>query len=173
MRIWGFSWFSQRSRYFQHSCWRVQQHCDRRETRGKLWNPHWLVRQRLTRLKERDLAGSKVRVKTPQDCPHNKCNPDGPRGIGNGPNTVSESMASKTELSEFFGPHRVPGRELSEFLSAFFFGVKMGTHWVYFTELAEFATELSEFSIFRNSTLETVFRPFPRVGGMQRLGHLG
>ena len=24
-----------------------------------------------------------------------------------------------TELSEFFGPHRVPGRELSEFLSAY------------------------------------------------------
>ena len=24
------------------------------------------------------------------------------------------------ELSEFFGPHRVPGRELSEFLSAYY-----------------------------------------------------
>ena len=29
--------------------------------------------------------------------------------IGNGPNTVSESTVSDTELSEFFGPHRVPG----------------------------------------------------------------
>ena len=37
----------------------------------------------------------------------------------NGPNTVSESTVSNTELSEFFGPHRVPGRELSEFLSAY------------------------------------------------------
>ena len=36
--------------------------------------------------------------------------------IGNGPNTVSESTVSDTELSEFFGPHRVPG--LSELLSA-------------------------------------------------------
>ena len=31
--------------------------------------------------------------------------------IGNGPNTVSESTVSNTELSEFFGPHRVPGWE--------------------------------------------------------------
>ena len=40
-------------------------------------------------------------------------------GIGNGPNTVSESTASNTELSELFGPHRVPERELSEILSAY------------------------------------------------------
>ena len=35
--------------------------------------------------------------------------------LGNEPNTVSESTVSNTELSEFFGPDRVPGRELSEF----------------------------------------------------------
>ena len=29
--------------------------------------------------------------------------------IGNRSNTVSESTVSNTELSEFFGPHRVPG----------------------------------------------------------------
>ena len=39
--------------------------------------------------------------------------------MGNGPNTVSESMVSNTELSELLGPHRVPGRQLSEFLSAY------------------------------------------------------
>ena len=33
-------------------------------------------------------------------------------------NTVSESTVSNAELSEVFGPHRVLGRELSEFLSA-------------------------------------------------------
>ena len=38
--------------------------------------------------------------------------------IGNRPNTVSASTVSNTELSEFLGPHRVLGRELSEFLSA-------------------------------------------------------
>ena len=38
--------------------------------------------------------------------------------LGDGPNTVSESTVSNTKLSEFFGPHRVLGRELSEFLSA-------------------------------------------------------
>ena len=31
---------------------------------------------------------------------------------------VSERTLSNTELSEPFGPHRIPGRELSEFLSA-------------------------------------------------------
>ena len=29
-------------------------------------------------------------------------------------------LKSETGLSEFFGPHRVPGRELSEFLSAYY-----------------------------------------------------
>ena len=36
-----------------------------------------------------------------------------------GPNTVSESTVSNTELSEFFRPHWLPGSELSEFLSAY------------------------------------------------------
>ena len=44
--------------------------------------------------------------------------------VGNGPNMVSESTLSSTELSEFFGPHRVPGRELSEFLSAYYLCAK-------------------------------------------------
>ena len=44
--------------------------------------------------------------------------------IGNGPNTVSESTVSNTELSELFCPHRVPGRELSEFLSAYYLCAK-------------------------------------------------
>ena len=35
-----------------------------------------------------------------------------------GPNTVSASTVSPTELSEFVGPHRALGRELSELLSA-------------------------------------------------------
>ena len=39
--------------------------------------------------------------------------------VGAGPNMVSESTASNTELSEAFCPHWVPGREVSEFLSAF------------------------------------------------------
>ena len=43
---------------------------------------------------------------------------------GNGLTTVSESTASNTELSEFLGPHRVPGRELSEFLSAYYLCAK-------------------------------------------------
>ena len=40
------------------------------------------------------------------------------------PNTVSESTVSNTELNEFFGAHRVPGRELSEFLSAYYLCAK-------------------------------------------------
>ena len=41
------------------------------------------------------------------------CTPD----LRDGPNTVSESTVSNTKLSDLFCPHRVPGRELSEFLS--------------------------------------------------------
>ena len=41
--------------------------------------------------------------------------------FGDGPNTVSESMVS---LSEFFCPRRVPGKELSEFLSAYYLCAK-------------------------------------------------
>ena len=44
--------------------------------------------------------------------------------MGNGANTVSGSTVSNTELSEFFGAHRVPGRELSEFLSAYYLCAK-------------------------------------------------
>ena len=40
--------------------------------------------------------------------------------LGNGANTVSESTVSNTELGELFGPHRVPERDLSEFLSAYY-----------------------------------------------------
>ena len=63
--------------------------------------------------------------------------------FGNGPNTVSESTVSNTELSEFFGPHRVPGRELSEFLSAYSLCAKANSP-SFFTELTEFAVKLSE-----------------------------
>ena len=44
--------------------------------------------------------------------------------LGDGPNTVSEITVSNTELSEFFGPHRGPGRELSELLSAYYWCAK-------------------------------------------------
>ena len=40
--------------------------------------------------------------------------------LGDGPTTASESTVSNTEISAFFGPHRVPGRELSDFLSAYY-----------------------------------------------------
>ena len=36
--------------------------------------------------------------------------------VGNGPNTVSESTVSNTELSEFFGPHRVLERERAQWV---------------------------------------------------------
>ena len=62
--------------------------------------------------------------------------------FGNGPNTVSESTVSNKELSEFFGPHRVPGRELSEFLCLVFVCPSELTE--FFAEFTEFAPKLSE-----------------------------
>ena len=67
---------------------------------------------------------------------------------GNGPNTVSGSTVSNTELSEFFGAHRVPGREVSEFLSAYFLFVKANS--LSFSQnspsLSQNSVRLSEFS---------------------------
>ena len=63
------------------------------------------------------------------------------------------STVSNTELNEFFGPHRVLGRELSEFLLAYYLCVRTRRVFAKFTE---FAAELSEFSL----SLETVFCPF-------------
>ena len=58
-----------------------------------------------------------------------------------------ESTVSNTKLSELFGPHRVPGRELSESRSSL--------------QNPPSLLQKSVSSLFRNSTLETVFRPFP------------
>ena len=44
--------------------------------------------------------------------------------LANGPNTISESTVSNTELSELFGPHWALGRELSEFPSAYYLCAK-------------------------------------------------
>ena len=63
---------------------------------------------------------------------------------------------SNTELSEFFRAHRAPGRELSEFLSAYYLCAKANSPSL---------PQNSVSSLFRNSTLETVFRPFPILGG--------
>ena len=82
--------------------------------------------------------------------------------FGNGPNTVSESTASNTELSEFFGPHRAPGRELSEFLSAYDLCQSEVTE--FFAELTEFAAELSQSSLpkqYSRNSIPPAFRPLP------------
>ena len=63
--------------------------------------------------------------------------------LGDGPNTVSESTVSNTELSECLCPHRVPGRELSEFLSAYYLCDKANSP-SFFAELTEFAPKVSE-----------------------------
>ena len=66
--------------------------------------------------------------------------------FGNGQSAVSESTVSSTELSECFGPRRVRGRELTDFLSAFACQSKLTE---FFAELTEFAADLSEFSLLR------------------------
>ena len=66
--------------------------------------------------------------------------------IGNGPNAVLESTVSNTKLSKFFGPHRVPGRELTEFLSAYYLFAKENSP-SFLAELTKFGAELSEFPL--------------------------
>ena len=66
--------------------------------------------------------------------------------VGDSPNTVSEGTVSNTELTEFFGDHRVPGRELNECRSANYLCAKANSP-SFLAELAEFAAELSELSL--------------------------
>ena len=73
--------------------------------------------------------------------------------------TVSESTVSNPEVSENFEPHRVPGTELSEFMSAYVCQSELTEFFI--AELTEFALELGELYLFRDSTLEAVLRLFP------------
>ena len=83
-----------------------------------------------------------------------ECRTIGRARIGDGPHTVSESAVSSTELNVLC-PLRVPGRELSEFLSA--------------SDSCAQANSPSllqnSVSLFRNSTLETASRLSPSGGG--------
>ena len=85
--------------------------------------------------------------------------------IGNGPNKVSESTVSNTELSELFGPHRVPGRELSEFLSAYYFCVLYSELTEFFSQNSPSLPQNSVSPLSRKSTLETVFHPYLQERG--------
>ena len=70
---------------------------------------------------------------------------------------------SNTELSEFFCPHRVPGRELREFVSAFCLcGQSELTEFFRRTHrvLPQNSLRLSEFSPPKTALSKTVFRPF-------------
>ena len=59
----------------------------------------------------------------------------------------------------FLGPHRVPGRELSEFLSACYLCAKANSPSS--SQNSPSLPQNSVSSLYRISTLETVFRPFP------------
>ena len=83
------------------------------------------------------------------------------QNFGNGRNTVSGSTVSNTELSEFCGAHRVLGSGLSEFLSAYYLCVNANSPSL--SQNSPSLPQNSVSSLLRNSTLETVFRPFPRT----------
>ena len=87
--------------------------------------------------------------------------------IVNGPNTVSESKVSNTELSEFFSPSPSSGGELSEFLSAYYLCAKANS--LSFSQNSPSLPQNSVSSLLRNSALETVFRPFPKYTGQGSL----
>ena len=69
-------------------------------------------------------------------------------------NTVSESTVSNTKLSELFRPHWVSGRELSEFLSAYYLCAKANLPSLSHNSPSFLQHSVS--SLFRNSTHETV-----------------
>ena len=96
-----------------------------------------------------------VRAKSAVACQGLRVGPS----IGNGPNTVSGSTASNTELTELFGAHWVPGSELSEFLSAYYLCVNANSPSL--SQNSPSLPQNSVSSLLRNSTLETVFHPFP------------
>ena len=73
------------------------------------------------------------------------------------PNTVSRRTVSKTELSEFCGAHWASGSELNEFL----LWANAGSPS--FSRNSPSLLQNSVSSLFRNSALETVFRPFPTL----------
>ena len=80
--------------------------------------------------------------------------------FGNGPNTVSGSTVSNTELSELFWAHWVQLSELSEFLSAYYLCANANSPS--FLQNSPSLPQNSVSCLLRNSTLETVFRPFPK-----------
>ena len=83
--------------------------------------------------------------------------------VGNGPNTVSERRVSNTELSRIFGSHRVPGRELSECLSAYY-NLCAEANLPSFSQDLPSLVQNSVSSLFQNSALKTVLHPFPNMG---------
>ena len=74
---------------------------------------------------------------------------------------ASESTVSNTELSEFLGPHRVLGRELNEFLSAYYLCAKVNAES--FPLNSPSSPQNSVSSLFRNSALEAVVRPLLNI----------
>ena len=83
--------------------------------------------------------------------------------FGNGPNTVSKSTVSNTELSEFFCPHRVLGRDLSEFLSAYYLCDKANSPSFSKNSpsLPPNSVRLSEFSSPKQCSRNSIPLPFP------------
>ena len=83
--------------------------------------------------------------------------------VGNGPNTVSESAVSNTELSEFFGLAEFRGESLVS--SSPIISVPKHTHRIF--QNSPSLRQNSVSPLFRNSAPETVFRPFPISGSGQ------
>ena len=86
------------------------------------------------------------------------------KNVGDGPNTVSESTVSNTELSEFFALTEFRA-ENSVSSSQPIICVPKRTHRVFRRthRVCPNTQRGSVSSLLRNSTLETVFHPFPRI----------
>ena len=120
----------------------------------------------------------RVRVKFTQNRGHEKATKKPRKSNEKGPNTVfldrrgprkshekvTSKNATSNEKSSDFCPHRVSGKELSEFLSAYYLFAEANSPSFSRNSPRLPKTQWgSVCPLLRKSTLETVFRPFPRI----------
>ena len=103
------------------------------------------------------------------NCPK-KARTDGQNKTGRMRFRRVQCQSPSSMINEFFGPHRVQGRELSEFFSAYYFCAKANSPSRLFAELTELAAELSEFSLPQQRSQNSILPVSQKNENLQKLG---